>query len=806
MPGPASYDGDDDGSTEVPPVPSPRMPPGSVNADPPNSPPWQVVTGRNTNSKSHRTVKKNESRRYRDHAGAWRDADDPRNTMPLRRQVARDSPRSTMTFSRQTAKGIIGSDGAVAQQENQQHQHPAVTPATSSPRGANMILSTLNRLKDAAARTPPFSPLTSPTTDAALDGITQARDEARDDAHGPSKAPRPGMNIRPKSWASVAAGTSGRRTGLEHQDEAEVPTGVFSNSFLSSEPQGASPSSWTEKTQNALLRFRDQIRGRASSPGSNPASAGSGSGGGDHEGGGKNTPSPTPKQTHNDKAMQSPGPQEGLSRESSGNPASLGSLHQSQPPQRLHSPAFLGRRSAQASPAQMASSFHPPPPPPPGSPPNEPADGQTAPYTGCPHFQTLPGAGPRVQRWESELQHPFRKGLGYIDSAELLEPFPPDGGEDDNEEGHAPHINMSRSMPSIRDGENGLEAAQGAYNHNNNSSYHHHSRHNNPATSPGRRDVGGQALHGYRQSPYRINVHPPDVAYSPSPPDGYTSLPMSRNPSSGSQQQQPAGQSRQYDHRNTGLGLRIGPVQGGGYVTGPHHHSSSPTDSPSSAIPANGGWNSHAVPSSSPHHQRHPSYPGDAPFPRPVRHRPYQTPPMSIAGGGDTHTPSDTRTEPSPRASLNFFDVQTSYQRYGERHQRQQQQQQRRAGSGSTSFAARLGRRGSPGSRSSSRGSRSRGGRSPSQSPGPPESSSRVPTPLRFGAPPGSSPDLARLQQQQQQGDVGVAGAVPMARSGSSPGLRLDDGRFVKFGEHSIDILASRERVRRLERERAREI
>ncbi|EJT68348.1 hypothetical protein GGTG_14074, partial [Gaeumannomyces tritici R3-111a-1] len=47
-------------------------------------------------------------------------------------------------------------------------------------------------------------------------------------------------------------------------------------------------------------------------------------------------------------------------------------------------------------------------------------------------------------------------------------------------------------------------------------------------------------------------------------------------------------------------------------------------------------------------------------------------------------------------------------------------------------------------------------------------------------------------QQQQQQGD----GAVSMARSGSSPGLRLDDGRFVKFGEHSIDIRASRERLR----------
>ncbi|KLU84808.1 hypothetical protein MAPG_03844 [Magnaporthiopsis poae ATCC 64411] len=641
MPGPPSYDGDDDDSTEVPPVPSPRMPPGSATPDPPNSPPWQVVTGRNTNSKSHRTVKRNESRRYHDRAGAWRDADDPRNTMPLRRQMARDSPRSTMTFSRQTAKGIIGSDGAVVKQEHQPHQHPVVPAATSSPRGANMILSTLNRLKDAATRTPPFSPLTSPATDSALDNVIRSQAEARSDDHDPSQPARPGMNIRPKSWASVAAGTSGRRTGLEHQDETEVPTGVFSNNFLSSEPQGASPSSWTEKTQNALLRFRDQIRGRTASSGSNPASAGSG---GDHESGGKNTPSPTPK-ARNSKTMQPPGPQEGLSRESSGNPASLhagGSLHQSQSP-RLHSPAFLGRRSAQASPAQVASGFHPPPPPPPpGSPPNELADGQTAPYSACPHFQTLPGAGPRVQRWESELQHPFRKGRGYIDSTELLEPFPPDGGEDDNEEGHALHINMSRSMPSIRDGENRLEAAPGAYN-NNNGSYHHHSRHNNPTTSPGRRDRdSGQALYGYRQSPYRINVHPPEVAYSPSPPDGYTSLPMSRNPSGGSQQQQQP--TRQFDRHNAGLGLRIGPAQGGGYVTGSHHHSLSPTNSPSSAVPVGGGWNN----PSSPHHQRHPSYPGDAPFPRPVRQHPYQTPPMSVAGGGETHTPSDTRTEPSP--------------------------------------------------------------------------------------------------------------------------------------------------------------
>ncbi|KAL8376726.1 hypothetical protein RB595_007715 [Gaeumannomyces hyphopodioides] len=810
MPGPPSYDGDDDGDTEVPPVPSPRMPTPSVNSEPPNSPPWSVVPGRKINTKSHRTVKKNESRRYHDRAGAWRGENDPRNTMSLKRQMAQGSPRGTMTFSRQTAKGIIGSDGAAAQQENQ-HQRPVVPPATSSLRGANMILATLNRL----TRSPAFPPLAIPSTDVALEGIAQAQDGAQAAATGPSKTARPGMNVRPKSWASVAAGTSSRGAGLEHQDETGGPVGEFSTDYLPSEPQAASPSSWTERTQNALLRLRGQLRARASSSGSNPASAGSG---GDNEGREKNTPSPTPKPRKT--AVQRPGPQEGLSRESSETPASLnasGSLHQS--PQRLHSPAFLGRRSAQASPSQVTSSFRPPPPPP-GSPPNELADGQIAPYNSCPHFQALPGAGPPVQRWESDLQHPFRKGLGYIDSTELLGSFP-DGEEDYNDNRNS-HISMARSMPSIRDGENGLET-EGAYV----GSYH--SRHN-PA-SPGQRER--QGLQGYRQSPYRINVHPPDITYSPSPPDGYSSLPMSRNPSSGSQQ--PSDQSRQYGHHNrallTGLGLSDGSVQGGGgYATGSH---SPPTNSPPSAAPV-GGWGSHGP---SPHHQRHPSYPGDAAFSRPVRHSVqitggglYQTPPMSVVvggGGGEANTPSDTRTEPSPRASGDFFDVQTSYQRYGERyqqHQQQQQQQQqqqshnhrRRAGSG-TAFAAspaaaRLGR-GGAGSRSSSRGS----GRSPSQSPGPPGSgggSSRAPTPLTFGAPPGSSPDLALLpqsfqhphqhqrapppsppppQQQQQQGD---GGAVPMARSGSSPGLRLEDGRFVKFGEHSIDIQASRERLR----------
>ncbi|KAL8341906.1 hypothetical protein RB601_005287 [Gaeumannomyces tritici] len=811
MPGPASYDGDDDGDTEVPPVPSPRMPPPSVNPEPPNSPPWHTVPGRKISTKSHRTVKKNESRRYHDTLGALRSENDPRNTMSLKRQTFQGGPRGTMTFSRQTAKGIIGSDASVAQQEKR-NQRAVVPPATSSPRGANVILATLNRLKD-AARPPPFPPLAIPSTDVALEVVAQVQDGAQAAAPGSARTARLGMKVRPKSWASVAAGTSSRGAGLEHQDETGGPTGEFFTDYLPSESQGASPSSWTEKTQNVLLRLRDQFRARASSSGSNPASAGSG--GGDNEGREKNTPSPTPKPRK--AAAQAPGPQEGPSRESSGTPASLnanGSPHQS--PQRHHSPAFLGRRSAQASPGQATSGFRPPPPPPPpGSPPNEFAGGQDAPYNGCPHFQSLPGAGPPVQRWESDLQHPFRKGLGYIDSTELLGSFP-DGEEEYHENGHA-NINVTRSMPSMRDGESGLEA-EGAHGDG-----YYYPRHN-PA-SPGQRER--QGLQGYRQSPYRINVHPPDMTYSPSPPDGYSSLPMSRNPSGGSQQQQPADQARQYGHHNnnnsghlTGLGLRIGSVQGmPGYATGSH---SSPTNSPSSAAAA-------AWPSS--HHQRHPSYPGDAAFSRPVPYPvqfttggggPYQTtPPMSVAGGGgggEANTPSDTRTEPSPRASHNFFDVQTAgYQRHGEQNQHQHQQQQpysrsshrRRAGSGGTAFAAtpaaaRLGRGGGggggAGSRSSSRGSGG-GGRSPSQSPGPP--------PLTFGAPPGSSPDLALLQQQQQQafqhqrtpppqqqqqqqGD----GAVSMARSGSSPGLRLDDGRFVKFGEHSIDIRASRERLR----------
>lgn len=64
--------------------------------------------------------------------------------------------------------------------------------------------------------------------------------------------------------------------------------------------------------------------------------------------------------------------------------------------------------------------------------------------------------------------------------------------------------------------------------------------------------------------------------------------------------------------------------------------------------------------------------------------------------------------------------------------------------------------------------------------------------PVKFGAPPGQSPDL-------------VQGGEAMARSGSSPGgLKLGDGRFIEFGKVPVDVIAAGQRVRKYERERSR--
>ncbi len=120
-------------------------------------------------------------------------------------------------------------------------------------------------------------------------------------------------------------------------------------------------------------------------------------------------------------------------------------------------------------------------------------------------------------------------------------------------------------------------------------------------------------------------------------------------------------------------------------------------------------------------------------------------------------SPSVVQTEPSPHVPDAFPGVDTSYQRWEERYGTGR----RRAGSGSQ-YA------GSPvTARQIARGE----GRSQSQSPSGGGRGGRWPAPINFQAP------VASPESGQS-----------VARSGSSGGFRLKDGRIIEFGEIVVDI------------------
>lgn len=174
------------------------------------------------------------------------------------------------------------------------------------------------------------------------------------------------------------------------------------------------------------------------------------------------------------------------------------------------------------------------------------------------------------------------------------------------------------------------------------------------------------------RQPYSVNVYPPNGSWMPAP-DGYTSQPMSRDPS-----HQSSNPSSSNNAHSTGSGNLATGAQ-------TSHHSSPLAGSPVTAGPP--------------------------------RHRP-----ISIRG----RRPSLVETEPSPRREAAFPDVDTSYHRWEEAHARRP-----RADSGSL-FASsnqpplsapRRGGRGGPAfrgrsqSQSPSAGVRSRGFATPQRSP-----------------------------------------------------------------------------------------
>lgn len=291
---------------------------------------------------------------------------------------------------------------------------------------------------------------------------------------------------------------------------------------------------------------------------------------------------------------------------------------------------------------------------------------------------------------------------------------------------------MTRSTPSIRNSTGGYQYSAAPV-----TGY--------PPKIYGRRQ-DHRASGGPHQYPYILSVQPPQAPYPPSP-DGYTSLPMSRNPSGETQPQKQQQSLAPMPVRHT-----------------PPVPITSTRSSPTGA--SNGGLNTSR--GACPHGPPYMYYGYDAGGSR------------SGSGSVYSHAPSDVRTEPSPRMGPAFPDIHTSYQRYEERHSELMSPGRHRAGSGSL-LAGNPAAAASASIRSTSpaSGSVARGRRSPV-------------VPVKFGAPPGQSPDL-------------VQGGEAMARSGSSPGgLKLGDGRFIEFGKVPVDVIAAGQRVRKYERERSR--
>ncbi|KAI6529996.1 hypothetical protein MCOR16_004806 [Pyricularia oryzae] len=743
----------DDTGTVVPAVPSPRIDPAtpgieeatSAVLNSPRSPPWQLVT----HSPQHRTVKKNEGRRYHDRAGAWRD-----------RTVS--DPRSSV--SRETAKGSRY-DAQIHAQHGGSTRRTSVAPETTAESGARMIL---NKLKQ-----------TSPAGGAVAEMINDVSVIlSGDDKTVRSVSHTTGTPVRPKlridganghSYASVAAGrprpignttATGpdvRGKGIGHNDEPPTSPGEFHNEYFKT--VASPPSSWTEKTQNALQRFRENIkpRSRASSERLNsrgPSVRRSSNGTAKSHSRGSSVSSTRarpPRRPWSDLSRKSssdllkhhrktnsespitvvaespPDETRELSLPGSkvysnvSSPALAPQSNISSPPL-APSTLFAGSRSTRSSPGQITSPFSPP-----GLPFERQTRGSVA--SGGPQFQPFPSATGgsavpgSVQRWDTDLPL-YSPGRARIPSSELLETLRDEG---DYGEGI-----MTRSTPSIRNSTGGYQYSAAPV-----TGY--------PPKIYGRRQ-DHRASGGPHQYPYILSVQPPQAPYPPSP-DGYTSLPMSRNPSGETQPQKQQQSLVPMPIRHT-----------------PPVPTTSTRSSPTGA--SNGGLNTSR--GACPHGPPYMYYGYDAGGSR------------SGSGSVYSHAPSDVRTEPSPRMGPAFPDIHTSYQRYEERHSELMSPGRHRAGSGSL-LAGNPAAAASASIRSTSpaSGSVARGRRSPV-------------VPVKFGAPPGQSPDL-------------VQGGEAMARSGSSPGgLKLGDGRFIEFGKVPVDVIAAGQRVRKYERERSR--
>ncbi|ELQ43822.1 hypothetical protein OOU_Y34scaffold00126g25 [Pyricularia oryzae Y34] len=743
----------DDTGTVVPAVPSPRIDPAtpgieeatSAVLNSPRSPPWQLVT----HSPQHRTVKKNEGRRYHDRAGAWRD-----------RTVS--DPRSSV--SRETAKGSRY-DAQIHAQHGGSTRRTSVAPETTAESGARMIL---NKLKQ-----------TSPAGGAVAEMINDVSVIlSGDDKTVRSVSHTTGTPVRPKlridganghSYASVAAGrprpignttATGpdiRGKGIGHNDEPPTSPGEFHNEYFKT--VASPPSSWTEKTQNALQRFRENIkpRSRASSERLNsrgPSVRRSSNGTAKSHSRGSSVSSTRarpPRRPWSDLSRKSssdllkhhrktnsespimvvaespPDETRELSLPGSkvysnvSSPALAPQSNISSPPL-APSTLFAGSRSTKSSPGQITSPFSPP-----GLPFERQTRGSVA--SGGPQFQPFPSATGgsavpgSVQRWDTDLPL-YSPGRARIPSSELLETLRDEG---DYGEGI-----MTRSTPSIRNSTGGYQYSAAPV-----TGY--------PPKIYGRRQ-DHRASGGPHQYPYILSVQPPQAPYPPSP-DGYTSLPMSRNPSGETQPQKQQQSLAPMPVRHT-----------------PPVPITSTRSSPTGA--SNGGLNTSR--GACPHGPPYMYYGYDAGGSR------------SGSGSVYSHAPSDVRTEPSPRMGPAFPDIHTSYQRYEERHSELMSPGRHRAGSGSL-LAGNPAAAASASIRSTSpaSGSVARGRRSPV-------------VPVKFGAPPGQSPDL-------------VQGGEAMARSGSSPGgLKLGDGRFIEFGKVPVDVIAAGQRVRKYERERSR--